>query len=128
MANATSTITIKGCYSPTSSKDRPWRKAKPVIADDKQCSVKIASAKAPEGTFTWTPPQQAAPATYSVRVLEVCADGSYCGMGNSKGFYQIDPIDNRPTWLMVMAGCFAAIGPIVLASFMTWEYMGKKKQ
>ena len=39
--NATSTVTLKGCYSAEAAKNRKWRKANDVIAKDKQCTVKI---------------------------------------------------------------------------------------
>jgi hypothetical protein len=49
-------------------------------------------------------------------------------MGMSSGFYQVQPINSQPTWLMAMMGVFATIGPLSLAGFFVWEQYYKKQQ
>ena len=128
--NSTSTITLKGCYGLQSTSNRAWRKANPVISLDKQCGVAIAAGLPPQGEFTWKVGPNTAPAVYSVIALEVCAGGLYCGSSATaaSGYFQVLLVNDRPTWLMVMAGCFAALGPLSLASFFIWENKFKAKK
>lgn len=129
VANTSSTVTLKGCFSATSSANRAWRKANPIIAKDKQCSVKIATGlPAAGGNFTFKLGPNMAPAVYRVLALEVCTGGAFCAMGSSPGYFQVLAIDSRPKWLIVMASCFAAIGPVSLAAFFVWEQKIKKQQ
>jgi hypothetical protein len=116
---------------PQSTSNRAWRKANPVISLDKQCGVAIAAGLPPQGDFVWKVGPNVAPAVYSIIALEVCAGGQYCGIsaagGAGSGYFQVFPVEDRPTWLMACAGAFAAIGPLSLASFFVWEWKIKKK-
>lgn len=127
-ANTTSTITLKGCYGPESSMNRAWRKPKPVIKDDKQCSVKIAAGLPPTGEYTYTVKDNTAPAVYRIMALEICPGNVACSLGKSVAFYQTQPINSQPGWLMAMVGVFSTIGPITLAAyFVTERHMKKNK-
>lgn len=88
----------------------------------------IAAGLPPQGDFVWKVGPNVAPAVYSIIALEICAGGQYCGMSatGASGYFQVFPVEDRPTWLMAMAGCFAAIGPLALASFFIWEWKLKK--
>jgi hypothetical protein len=126
--NTTSTITLKACFGPQSSANRAWRKAAPVIVDDKSCSTKITAGLPPTGNFTYTVTNRLAPAVYRIQALEICTDNVACSYGASTGFFQTYTINATPGWLMAMAGCFSAIGPLSLAAFFVWERNIKKKQ
>lgn len=69
------------------------------------------------------------PAIYNIQLLEVVAGSnpkSYAAMGRSLGFFQIDPINSTPSWLLALVGVFCCIGPLTLAGFFTWEKVIKK--
>jgi hypothetical protein len=40
---------------------------------------------------------------------------------------QIVPINSRPGWLLALVGVLAAVGPVTLAAFFTWEKVIKKE-
>ena len=195
--NATSTVMLRGCFSPHSSTNRAWRKAKPAIYSDlyKQCQTKIADGLPPgNGTHLWcprcvgwgdsvgvsgpsgvltcgrmvaalaewpsaaagccmlpprpllatapptprpNPPSHPGPAcssnvaasTMRIRLFEKCPEGDdfkYCAYGQSKGFFQVIDDDALPSWMLACIGCFACIGPLILATFLLWEYKFKK--
>lgn len=125
--NNSSTITIFECFDLASTTDRPWRKPKDVISDDGQCSS-IVSGMPPEGTYSYTPDVNTAPASYFIQVLEMCVDGLYCGKGRSAGVYTIIPIDSRPGWLIALVAVFCCVGPVSLVAFFAGEkYLKKNK-
>ncbi|KAI3430843.1 hypothetical protein D9Q98_009254 [Chlorella vulgaris] len=127
------TISIMTCFSNSSSMDRAWRKANAIIGNDKQCNVEKPMVKGlptGEGTYTWTPGPNTPQSSYSIQVLEVVAGSNpttYAAMGRSTGFFQIIPIDSRPSWLLGVVGGMCAVGPITLAGFFVWEKMLKKE-
>jgi High-affinity nitrate transporter accessory len=127
-ANATSTINLKACFGPQSSANRAWRKPNPVIVDDKSCSTKITTGLPPTGNFTYTVTTRLAPAVYRIQALEICPGNVACSMGASAAYFQTYTIDATPGWLMAMAGCFAALGPLSLVAFFVWEQYMKKRQ
>lgn len=96
--NTTSQIKIRACFSNESSANRPWRKADPVIDDDKQCKPVIAEGQPAEGSYIYSPGPNTAPSSYQIQVLEICENGEYCSFGDSIGFYEINKIDTHPTW------------------------------
>ncbi|EFN52612.1 hypothetical protein CHLNCDRAFT_138676 [Chlorella variabilis] len=126
------TVSLMFCYSNTSSVNRAWRKYNAVISEDKKCNVaKPFKTGLPtgEGSFKWTPGPNSAPSTYQIQLLEVVAGSdptTYAASGKSEGYYQIIPIDSRPTWLMALVGVFCTVGPITLAGFFTYEKIYKK--
>lgn len=124
--NLTSTVRIQACYGPDNIVDRPWRKFNDVIANNKQCSADLGANLRPEGSFAYVVGPNSAPSVYSVEVIEVCEDGSYCAMGTSPGYFQVQPINSRPSWLMALTGVFSVIGPSILVGFFVWEYKVKK--
>lgn len=84
---------------------------------DKQCAFTVATtATLPPtgGSATWMPPATAPNAGYFVRAYAICPNATYgpspCGYGNSKGFFEVEQINSRPTNLkgavigMVFAG------------------------
>lgn len=127
-ANSTSTVTLKACFGAESSLNRAWRKPGPLIADDKQCSTKVATKLPPTGQYLYGIAENTAPAVYRIIAIEICADGTACSMGASPGFYQVMHSNSRPGWLMAMTGVFAAIGPVVLAGFFITEHYIKKRK
>ena len=127
-ANATSTITLRGCYGAQSSANRAWRKPNPIIAKDKQCSVKIATGLPPAGEYVYKIGDAVAPAVYRVMALEICESGAACAMGSSPGYYETEPINSTPGWLLAMVGVFATIGPVCLAGYFITERKMKKNK
>lgn len=124
--NVTSTVRIQACYGPDNIVDRPWRKYNDVVSKNKQCSVDLGANLPPEGSFAYVIGPNSAPSVYSIEVIEVCEDGSYCAMGTSPGYFQVQPINSRPPWLMALTGVFSVIGPSILVGFFVWEFKMKK--
>jgi hypothetical protein len=129
VVNASSTLTIRACYAPASSVDRPWRKAQPIIGKDfdKNCNIKVAVGVDPAlGKFVFTPTDKAASALYNIEVLEMCEGGLYCAMGKSVATYGITAVDGRPTWLLACSFAFMGVGPFTLIAFFVYEKKIKK--
>jgi len=94
---------------------------------DKQCTVAIATGLPAQGQYVYKPGPNTAPGTYNILALASCS-GAYCAMGKSPGFYQINEINSRPSWLLTASGIFAAIGPTCLLLFFVGEQYLKKRQ
>jgi hypothetical protein len=123
--NASSTASLVACFGAQSITGRPWRKANPVIAKDKSCSVVAVQGLPPAGVFVWKLGPDVPPAVYQVRVLELCAGGVYCATGTSPGYVQVTVAADRPAWLMGVMGASACVGPAALA--VTWIAQARRK-
>ncbi|KAI7840574.1 hypothetical protein COHA_005727 [Chlorella ohadii] len=129
---AGNTLSLMTCFSNSSAVDRPWRKANAVISKDKKCNVEKPFKQGlptGSGSYVWTPGANTPPAIYNIQLLEVQANSdptNYTAMGRSVGFFQIQPINSTPSWLLAMVGVFSCIGPLTLAGFFTWEKVIKK--
>lgn len=62
-----------------------------------------------------------APSVYNVQIIEVCENGTYCAMGISPGYFEVNAIDSRPAWLMILTGMFSSLGPLLLGAYMVWD-------
>lgn len=117
-------VLLKVCYDKVSVVDRAWRKANNILVLDKQCPFTVATkATLPptSGTATWMPPATAPNAGYFVRAYAICPNATFgpspCGYGNSKGFFEIQQVNSRPTNLKgaVIGMCFA--GPVLFFAY-----------
>lgn len=125
-------VTLKACYSNSTKVDRPWRKTDPIIDKDKQCTTMIAKGlPGLSGSTSWTPNANTPNGVYFVRAYGICTTPNgtdYCSFGNSMGFFQINQIDSRPTWLVIMVCCFIPIGPIILGIYFGYDKMTRKNK
>lgn len=121
---STAHVLLKVCYDKTSTTDRAWRKANNVLVLDKQCAFTVTTTKTlppTSGTATWMPPATAPNAGYFVRAYAICPNATYgtspCGYGNSKGFFEVEQVNSRPTNLKgaVIGMCFA--GPVFFFAY-----------
>jgi hypothetical protein len=129
---AGNTLSLMTCFSNASAADRPWRKANAVISKDKKCNVGspfVEGLPTGSGSYVWYPGVNTPPAIYNIQLLEVQANSdptNYTAMGRDPGFFQVQPINATPSWLLALVGVFACIGPLTLAGFFTWEKVIKK--
>ncbi|WPT15435.1 High-affinity nitrate transporter-activating protein 2.1 [Picochlorum sp. SENEW3] len=123
--NKTSTIRIQMCYGPDNIIDRPWRKFDNVISENKQCGFDLVTNLSPEGEYTYLVTENAPSSVYFIQVLEVCDDGTYCSFGNST-YFNVNQIEDTPSWLMGITGALAALGPLSLIGFFLVEHKMKK--
>lgn len=102
---------------------------------DKLCpyTVKTAQPLPPTtGTAEWVPTEHVPNAAYFIRALVYCPNSTYgtspCGVGNSKGFFQVDQINSRPGNLIgaVIGMCFA--GPIFFFSYFAIDSLLSKRK
>lgn len=91
---------------------------------DKLCSFTVKMGlPLTSGTVPvpWTPSELVPDAVYFVRAFAVCPNATYgtsqCGVGNSKGFFQVNQINSRPGNLKgaVIGMCFA--GPVIFFAY-----------
>ena len=89
---------------------------------DKLCSFTVKTGlPLTAGTVEWEPTELVPNAVYFVRAFAVCANATYgtsqCGVGNSKGFFQVNQINSRPHNLIgaVIGMCFA--GPVIFFAY-----------
>jgi hypothetical protein len=125
--NSTSTVRIQMCYGPENIVDRPWRKFNDVISKNKQCPLDITTNAPAEGEYTYALPDYIPQSVYFMQVVEVCEDGTYCAYGNST-YFNVDMIDDTPTWVNAVSGVLAAIGPITLGGFFLVEQKLRKNK
>ena len=109
----------------------PPRRPPPLRPPPRRCARPLAGSPAALPPLAFAPPAgpNSAPSTYQIQLLEVVAGSdptTYAASGKSEGYYQIIPIDSRPTWLMALVGVFCTVGPITLAGFFTYEKIYKK--
>lgn len=102
IADEVAAVDMYMCYSPTSSKDREWRKANDDITKSKQCKAwgGSVSPSAIGKNIPWNPSEDPQPTfstnllvtqptgTYYVLILAMNANGKYIGQGASKGMDQ----------------------------------------
>jgi hypothetical protein len=128
--NSTAYVQLKACYSPYSQYDRPWRRANPIIAKDRACAFPIKSNLPPsQGSATYYAHEEVPHSTLFVRAYVMCpasAPGAPagipanahwpCAYGQSQTYFQVQPINSRPSSLVGGAiGCIIA-GPVLLAA------------
>jgi hypothetical protein len=113
------------CYGPDNIIDRPWRKFDNVISENKQCGFDLVTNLSPEGEYTYLVTENAPSSVYFIQVLEVCDDGTYCSFGNST-YFNVNQIEDTPSWLMGITGALAALGPLSLIGFFLVEHKMKK--
>jgi len=102
---------------------------------DKQCAFTVATtATLPPtgGSATWMPPATAPNAGYFVRAYAICPNATYgpspCGYGNSKGFFEVEQVNSRPTNLKgaVIGMCFA--GPVFFFAYFGLDTLLTKRK
>lgn len=129
-------IVLRACYANVSQTDRPWRKDKKVVnpSMSNQCKTiinKLTALPAENGTFTWSLPNNLAPATYYVRAYTVCGnnDGTviYCSWGQSQGYFVVESWDSVPGWLVATTIPLICLGPTCLALYFGWSVIAKKR-
>lgn len=89
---------------------------------DKLCSFTVkTNLPLTSNTVEWEPTELVPNAVYFVRAFAVCPNATYgtsqCGVGNSKGYFQINQINSRPGNLIgaVIGMCFA--GPVIFFTY-----------
>lgn len=127
-----STVGLKACFSNETSVNRKWRKRNDIIHKDRRCPTLIKKGLSPTNfTFAYTIGPNTPPATFSVQLLENCGTADvpvWCGLGQSKGFYSVVPIESRPGWLVGLTVAFMCCGPLALVVFFVVERKMKKEQ
>ena len=102
---------------------------------DKLCpfTVKTAQTLPPTtGTAMWEPSDLVPDAAYFVRAFAICPNATYgtspCGVGNSKGFFQVNQIQSRPGNLKgaVIGMIFA--GPIIFFAYLAIDSCLSKRR
>lgn len=135
-------VLVKACYNDASKKDRPWRKAKDVINDDKQCKKKFAEgaaipAEGESASITYSFPPDFPGATYFVRVFAQTADGTfvYYGQSNLKDGvtyktdeFTIDAYDGVSAGLTAGVAVCSAIAILVLIGYGAYDIFVLQKR
>lgn len=125
------TVSLKACFSKQWTVDRKWRAHNNLIRKDNQCNIKIADGlPAPNGTYEWAIPNDVPISTLFIQSYIKCqqptGEYKFCTYGRSAGFFQVNPIDSRPTSMIIACAVCSAVGPLCLAAYLFYERMRKK--